>query len=207
MHKIINFLRLFLLSKTVGNIHFLLYNYTIDKKLKGKYIMKNNNILKNFKKPIAVSLAIANLFTFAPSSSATIVELNSSGEIELCNGTKITEQQLQYATDEFYKLYDEFVDYLDSTKNSSNVLYKLADFLYSKRCFVARFEKEDKKSLFVCFRSKFENIRFLFAIDDAIKHFQLFSQGGQNGYEECEYMNTDIGVDFNILRPDFFTDL
>ncbi|MDO4503587.1 MAG: hypothetical protein Q4B84_00350 [Clostridia bacterium] len=176
--------------------------------------MKNNSILKNFKKPIAVSLAIANLFTFAPSSSAAIPEFSSEGKIILQNRTKITKDTLQLAKKDFSELYNGFVKQYTSTKNSSDVLDELVKFLYNEEYFVTGIshtdENENKKSLFVCCKSKkAEHICFLFALNDAAEHFQLFLKGGQSGYEK-DQNNSNLfakSIDYNILRPDFFNGL
>lgn len=79
MHKIINFLVCFLLSKTVDSIHFLLYNYTINKKLKGKYIMKNNN--KTLKRLTATFLTATSIFNFTVPGKAEVVNFQQGGSI------------------------------------------------------------------------------------------------------------------------------
>lgn len=88
MHKIINFLVCFLLNKTVDNIHFLLYNYTIDKKLKGKYIMKNNN--KTLKRLTATFLTATSIFNFTVPGKAEMVNFQEDGSIRYGKGNDKT---------------------------------------------------------------------------------------------------------------------
>ena len=106
MHKIINFLVCFLLNKTVDNIHFLLYNYTIDKKLKGKYIIKNNN--KTLKRLTATFLTATSIFNFTVPGKAEMVNFQEDGSIRYGKGNNetISDEDLGEIREKIKKEFD-----------------------------------------------------------------------------------------------------
>ena len=119
----------------VDNVNYLLYNkitiniqITQNKIIGGLLSMNKNKIFKNLKKLTAVSLTTANLFTFANSGSAKILNLNNKEDKKivlefikksgfsdrlkdeknlsfndlvktLCNGKEVTGQTEIYKTD------------------------------------------------------------------------------------------------------------
>ncbi len=137
MHKIINFLVCFLLNKTVDNIHFLLYNYTIDKKLKGKYIMKNNN--KTLKRLTATFLTAISVFNFTVPGKAEVVNFQEDGSIRYGKGNNetISDEQIKEIRK---KITTEF----DANKLGREYTYTPTD--YNTRNFIAKNSFSNKSS-------------------------------------------------------------
>lgn len=129
MHKIINFLRLFLLSKTVDNIHFLLYNYTIDKKLKGKYIMKNNN--KTLKRLTATFLTATSIFNFTVPGKAEVVNFQENGSIHYGK-----ENDKIISAKDLNKIREKIKKEFNANKLGREYIDKLTD--YNTRNFIAK---------------------------------------------------------------------
>ena len=97
---------MFLLNKTVDSIHFLLYNYTINKKLKGKYIMKNNN--KTLKRLTATFLTAISVFNFTVQGKAEVVNFQQGGSIRYGkeNNKIISAKELNKIREKIKKEFD-----------------------------------------------------------------------------------------------------
>lgn len=95
-----------MLNKTVDNIHFLLYNYTIDKKLKGKYIIKNNN--KTLKRLTATFLTATSIFNFTVPGKAEMVNFQEDGSIRYGKGNNetISDEDLGEIREKIKKEFD-----------------------------------------------------------------------------------------------------
>ena len=111
---------MFLLNKTVDSIHFLLYNYTINKKLKGKYIMKNNN--KTLKRLTATFLTATSIFNFTVPGKAEMVNFQEDGSIHYGkeNNKIISAKDLE-------KIRKKITTEFDATKFGREYIYTLID--------------------------------------------------------------------------------
>ena len=194
MYKIINFLRLFLLSKTVDNIHFL-YNYTIDKKLKRKYIMKNNN--KTLKRLTATFLTAISVFNFTVPGKAEVVNFQQGGSIRYGkeNNKIISAKDLEEIRE---KIATEF----NATKLGREYIDKLTD--YNTRNFIAKnsisnnIPEHDIGEYIEYYADK----EFVFEYSSIKDVYIIYSVNGSIEKRQQEDVGRDKGKYFNQFDPE-----
>ena len=178
--------------------------------------MNKNKIFKNLKKLTAVSLTAANLFTFANSGSAKILDLNNEEDKEmvlkfikksefsdrlkdekefsfeslvktLCNGKAVTDQTAIYRT-------DTSIDFLKVDQGNTPVKNMEPNQLYVYD--VTALEKENQKNT-----ENYYNGDEM--IEKSLKAYEEYIKGETLAVEFIQKENVSDKYDINDLQAEF----